>query len=139
MFTKFGNVVNFEKNEVPLQGRVSGGVKGVNLEDKDCVVYAGQNVADDYMIVTANGYVKRLAAIQIPICARYRKGVKYINFAGNCKVVAFVTPSDSCVVDQGLKFVELQSKKFKVSNDRLSVGEEEIKKKFLGIYVQGQL
>lgn len=134
MLSKNGYCVNFEKNEVPLQGRVSGGVKGINLEEKDCVIYAGQNVSDDYMIVTNNGYVKRLNALQIPICARYRKGVKYINFAGNGKSVAYAGTNDKVVVDHGLKFTLLESKKFKVSNDRLNVGQEEIKKKFLGVY-----
>ena len=134
MLSKNGYCVNFEKNEVPLQGRVSGGVKGINLEEKDCVIYAGQNVSDDYMIVTNNGYVKRLNALQIPICARYRKGVKYINFAGNGKSVAYAGTNDKVVVDHGLKFTLLENKKFKISNDRLNVGQEEIKKKFLGVY-----
>lgn len=134
MLSKNGYCVNFEKNEVPLQGRVSGGVKGINLEEKDSVIFAGQNVGDNYMIVTNNGYVKRLNALQIPICARYRKGVKYINFAGNGKNVAYAGAKDKVVVDHGLKFTLLESKKFKVSNDRLSVGQEEVKKKFLGVY-----
>lgn len=134
MFTAQGYCVNFEKNEVPVQGRVSGGVRGVNLDGKDFVVYAGQNNYEDYMIVTNNGFVKRLSALQVPICARYRKGVKYINFSNNGKQVSYVSPSNKCVVDQGLKFSLIESKKFKVSNDRLSSGQEEIKKKFLGIY-----
>ena len=134
MLSKNGYCVNFEKNEVPLQGRVSGGVKGINLEDKDFVVFAGQNLSDDYLIVTNNGYVKRLNALQIPISARYRKGVKYINFAQNGKFVAYVGTKSKAVVDHGLKFTSLENKKFKVSTDRLSVGQEEIKKKFLGVY-----
>ncbi len=134
MLSKNGYCVNFEKNEVPLQGRVSGGVKGINLEDKDFVVFAGQNLSDDYLIVTNNGYVKRLNALQIPISARYRKGVKYINFAQNGKFVAYIGTKSKAVVDHGLKFTLLESKKFKVSTDRLSAGQEEIKKKFLGVY-----
>ena len=105
MLSKNGYCVNFEKNEVPLQGRVSGGVKGINLEDKDFVVFAGQNLSDDYLIVTNNG-----------------------------KFVAYVGTKSKAVVDHGLKFTLLESKKFKVSTDRLSAGQEEIKKKFLGVY-----
>lgn len=134
MLTKNGYCVNFEKNEVTIQGRVSGGVKGINLEDKDIVVYAGQNTSEAYMIVTNNGYIKRLSALQIPICARYRKGVKYINFAGTGKAVAYVGTTDKAVVDHGLKFVVLEDKKYKIATDRLSAGQEEIKKKFLGVY-----
>ncbi|MBP3431725.1 MAG: DNA topoisomerase 4 subunit A [Clostridia bacterium] len=134
MLSKHGNCVNFEKSEVPVQGRVSGGVKGINLDDKDSVVFAGQNLSDTYMVVTNNGYVKRLDAMQVPICARYRKGVKYINFDKTGKEVAYVGTKDKCVVDQGLKFTLLDRSKFKVSTDRLSVGQEEVKKKFLSIY-----
>ncbi len=134
MLSANGYCVNFEKSEVPIQGRVSGGVKGINLEEKDSVVFAGQNLSDDVMIVTNNGFVKRLSTIQIPICARYRKGVKYINFEGSGKRVSYVGTSQKAVVDQGVKFVLLDSKKFKVSTDRLSTGQEEIKKKFLAVY-----
>lgn len=134
MLSKFGYCVNFEKSEVAVQGRVSGGVKGINLEEKDCVVFAGQNTFEDIFVVTNNGYVKRLNSIQIPMCARYRKGVKYINFEKTGKFVAFAGIGEKVVVDHGLKFVVLEKKKFKISSDRLSVGTEEIKKKFLGVY-----
>ena len=134
MLSKGGYCVNFEKTEVPIQGRVSGGVKGINLEDKDSVVYAGQSINGEYMIVTNNGYVKRLSSLQIPLSARYRKGVKYINFEGSGKSVSYVGTSDKLVVDFGLKFSLVEKSKHKVSNDRLHVGLETVKKKFLGIY-----
>ncbi|MGN1200979.1 MAG: DNA topoisomerase (ATP-hydrolyzing) subunit A [Candidatus Caccovivens sp.] len=134
MMSKLGNCVNFEKSEVPIQGRVSGGVKGINLEGKDSVVFAGQNVNDSYLIITNNGYLKRLSAMQIPISARYRKGVKYINFAGTGKMVSFVGTGEKVVADHGLKFALLETSKYKISSDRLATGSEEIKKKFLGIY-----
>ena len=134
MFTKHGFVVNFEKSEVPTQGRVSGGVKGVNLEDKDSVVFAGQNVYDSVIVITDNGYVKRLSAIQIPMCARYRKGVKYINLTGNGKGVKFVGGKDKAVIDLGLKFKLIEMKKLKTSADRLASGTQEVKQKVLGAY-----
>lgn len=134
MLSKSGNCVNFEKTEVPIQGRVSGGVKGINLEDGDSVVFAGQNISSEILIVTDNGYVKKLNATQISISARYRKGVKYINFVGTGKSVVFAGIATKCVVDEGLKFVCLESKKFALS-DRLTVGQEVVKQKFLGVYV----
>ena len=133
-FTKFGNVSSFEKGEVPIQGRIAGGVKAINLDDKDQVVFAGQTISDDYLVVTNNGFVKRLSALQIPIGSRARKGVKYINFDKGGKSVVYVGIKDKCVVDQGLKFSILEKAKLKVSSDRLSVGNEEIKKKFLSVY-----
>lgn len=133
MLSKNGYCVNFEKSEVPLQGRVSGGVKGINLEDKDSVVFAGQNMSDDFMVVSNNGYVKRLSSLQIPISGRYRKGVKYMAFSGTGKNVVYVGTSDKFVVDMGVKFVLMENTKFKPS-DRLNAGQEEVKKKFLGVY-----
>lgn len=133
-FTKLGNVSSFEKGEVPIQGRIAGGVKAINLDDKDQVVFAGQTTSDDYLIVTNNGFVKRLSALQIPIGSRARKGVKYINFDKGGKAVVYVGTKDKCVVDQGLKFSVLEKSKIKVSSDRLSTGSEDIKKKFLSVY-----
>lgn len=133
-FTKLGNVSSFEKGEVPIQGRIAGGVKAINLDDKDQVVFAGQTTSDDYLIVTNNGFIKRLSALQIPIGSRARKGVKYINFDKGGKAVVYVGTKDKCVVDQGLKFSVLEKPKIKVSSDRLSTGSEDIKKKFLSVY-----
>ena len=134
LMSKAGYCVNFEKTEVPLQGRIAGGVKGINLETKDTVVYAGQSINGDYLIVTNNGYAKRLSALQIPLTGRYRKGVKYINFEKTGKAVSFVGTGEKLAIDHGLKFAVLEKKKLKQTSDRLSVGSEELKKKFLGIY-----
>ncbi len=128
-----GNCINFERGEVPIQGRVAGGVKGIILEDKEKVVFAGQNLGGEFLIVTNNGYVKRLSAMQISIGSRNRKGVKYINFENGGKNVAFVGYCDKIAIDQGTKFTLLESKKIAIS-DRLSTGKEEIKRKFLGVY-----
>jgi len=134
MLSKAGNCVNFEKIEVPIQGRISGGVKGINLEANDMVVYAGQSINVDYLIVTNNGYVKRLGGNQIPLSARYRKGVKYINFAGDGNSIVFVGAVDKAVVDHGLKFTVLSKRAIQATNDRLATGDEKVTKKFLGVY-----
>ena len=134
MFTAHGYTVNFDKNEVPLQGRISGGVMGVNLEKDDYVVLACQNHFDSVMVITDNGYVKRLSTVQIPTCARYRKGVKYINFTSGGKSVLYVGGSDKAVIDQGLKFKIVEAKKVKLSSDRLASGVQEVKNKVLDVY-----
>ena len=134
MFTSHGFTVNFNTAEVPLQGRISGGVMGVNLEKDDYVVMACQNHFDSVMVITDNGYVKRLSTHQIPTCARYRKGVKYVTFAGNGKKVLFVGGTDKAVIDQGLQFKIVEAKKVKVSNDRLASGVQEVKQKVLDAY-----
>ena len=134
MFTSHGFTVNFDTAEVPLQGRISGGVMGVNLEKDDYVVMACQNHFDSVMVITDNGYVKRLSTHQISTCARYRKGVKYVTFVGNGKKVLFVGGTDKAVIDQGLQFKIVEAKKVKVSNDRLASGVQEVKQKVLDAY-----
>ena len=134
MFTSHGFTVNFDTAEVPLQGRISSGVMGVNLEKDDYVVMACQNHFDSVMVITDNGYVKRLSTHQIPTCARYRKGVKYVTFVGNGKKVLFVGGTDKAVIDQGLQFKIVEAKKVKVSNDRLASGVQEVKQKVLDAY-----
>lgn len=134
MFTSHGYTVNFDKSEVPLQGRISGGVMGVNLEKDDYVVLACQNHFDSVMVITDNGFVKKISTHQIPTCARYRKGVKYINFTAGGKNVLYVGGSDKAVIDQGLQFKIVEAKKVKLSNDRLASGVQEVKNKVLDVY-----
>ena len=68
------------------------------------------------------------------MCARYRKGVKYINLTGNGKGVKFVGGKDKAVIDLGLKFKLIEMKKLKTSADRLASGTQEVKQKVLGAY-----
>ncbi len=131
MFTKNGYAVNFEKSEVAVQGRISGGVKGVNLEDDDSVVFAGQNSFDSALIITDDCFVKRISLSDIPISARYRKGVRYINLAKN-KVI-FVGGREKAAIDLGLKFKVVEARKVKLS-PRLNPGIQEFKGKALGAY-----
>ena len=76
-------VLNFEKSDVPQQGRMSGGVKGMLIADNDEVMFATQ-IANkgDVVVVTEKCFAKRVALKEIDISARYRKGVKIIDLAG---------------------------------------------------------
>ena len=93
--TEQGQVLYAKKEDVPLQGRISGGVRGINLNENDKVVYA--SVCDDegeLIIVTKQGFAKRVVISQIDKLPRYRKGVRLINlgdgdiifFAQKCKL-----------------------------------------------------
>ena len=135
MLSKFGMSLNFDKTEIPTQGRISGGVKGINLDDGDSVVYAGQVDFDHVVVVSQNGYIKKMAISQFPLSQRYRKGLKYINFAKNCKNVFFACGGDKDIklaVDFGLKILPLDTQKIPDS-ERLTSGNEVIKKTFLTI------
>lgn len=82
MVTKGGMCIAFLPDEVPEQGRVSGGVKGIMLEEGDSVVYAGQiTLEGEIVVVTDRCYMKRVLACDIDRMARYRKGVKIVSFS----------------------------------------------------------
>ncbi len=135
MLTRKGMSLNFEKSDIPTQGRISAGVRGINLDENDSVIFAGQTNFTHVICVTENGYIKKLSLLQFPISQRYRKGVKYINFAKNCQNVFYacsVNNNATIAVDFGLKILPLDTKKIPES-DRLNVGNEIIKKNFFTI------
>ena len=80
--TKNGMVLNADKSDVPSQGRISGGVKGINLSDGDYCIFAGEVSEDGEVVVMTNrGFVKRVVISQIDVMARYRKGVKIVTLS----------------------------------------------------------
>ena len=74
-----GQVLVYKAIEVPMQGRKAAGVKGIKLNDGAYVVYGGQ-VEDEgeIIVVTANGYLKRVITSTIDPTSRYLKGVKLV-------------------------------------------------------------
>ncbi len=81
--TKDGLCLNALKDDLPEQGRVAGGVKGVNLNDGDEIVWQGQAAdSGEFIVITSGGFFKRVIAAEIEPMARYRKGVKICNLDG---------------------------------------------------------
>ena len=79
-----GMSLNAEKSDIPVQGRISAGVKGMMLADGDTVVSVDQVTGDtEIAIVTNTAYAKRVIAGEIDMLARYRKGVKIIDLKGD--------------------------------------------------------
>ena len=135
MLSSQGMALAFSSDEVPCQGRISAGVKGINLEDNDDVIFASQSDFDAVVVVSENGYIKKLKTNLFAQGSRYRKGLRYINFAKSCQNVYFVCEDNGnsvLAVDFGLKILPLETKKLPYS-DRLTTGNEIIKKKFFSI------
>ena len=135
MLTRKGMSLNFEKSDVPTQGRISAGVRGINLDEGDSVIFAKQVDFSAVVVVTDNGYIKKLSVSEFPTSQRYRKGLKYINFAKNCQNVFYacdVDGSATLAVDFGLKILPMDTKKIPES-ERLATGSEVIKKNFFTI------
>lgn len=79
--TKEGMCLNADMSDIPIQGRVAGGVKGIQLSDTDECLYISQISGDgEVAIVSDRGYGKRVLASQLDVMARYRKGVKIVDF-----------------------------------------------------------
>ena len=135
MLTRKGMSLNFDKADIPVQGRISGGVKGINLDEGDSVIFASQTDFTHVFVVTENGYVKEMSINNFPASQRYRKGLKYINFAKNCQNVFYACGGNGNItlaIDFGLKILPLDTKKLPES-ERLSSGNEIIKKNFFTI------
>ncbi|MEG1582028.1 MAG: DNA topoisomerase (ATP-hydrolyzing) [Clostridia bacterium] len=95
--TKLGMALNAEITDIPVQGRVSCGVKGINLNDGDEVIMAtliGKN--GEVAVITDKSYGKRIKIAELDIMARYRKGYKVIDLKGNvgtCVIFASIIES----------------------------------------------
>ncbi len=89
--TNRGGCTRFDVAEIPLQGRVAGGVHCINLADDEYVVFAGQVVRDkgEVLLVTNKGFMKRLPVTEITKHARNCKGAKGIEFGTNGSSVVF--------------------------------------------------
>ena len=73
--TKQGVCLNAMKDDIPAQGRVATGVRGIMLREGDEVVLMKQiNEDGEVLIVTTEGKFKRVIASQIEPSKRYKKG-----------------------------------------------------------------
>ncbi|MDY4669068.1 MAG: DNA gyrase subunit A [Oliverpabstia sp.] len=77
LVTKYGQCIRFDVNDVRSTGRVSMGVRGINLGDGDEVIGMQLNTQGDYLlIVSENGMGKRTPIGEFTTQNRGGKGVK---------------------------------------------------------------
>ena len=85
--TEQGMVLNAEA-DIPCQGRKASGVRGIQLGDGDKVIFAGQHSNEgEIVVMTDNGYAKRVVLSSIEPMKRYRKGVTLSDPAKNGAIV----------------------------------------------------
>ena len=73
--TKGGICLNALKDDIPTQGRIATGVRGIMLRDDDEVILMTQiNGEGEIVIATTEGKFKRVISSQIEPSKRYRKG-----------------------------------------------------------------
>ncbi len=126
--TEKGLVLSAVKDDIPIQGRVAGGVKGINLGKGDKILLATQNDGEgEYVIVSETGFYKRVITSEIESQGRNGKGIKVCELGKVNKLVyaAIVKdPFDFAVIDNfGVAFV--------VSTEDLSIENRTTKGKTL--------
>ena len=102
--TEKGLSLVYELSEIPVQGRNAGGVKSIQLNDGDNVVFAGQITDEgEMLIVSDHAFAKRVFAFSFDVLKRYRKGVKLIDMPDNHNValVEYVKePYEIALIDE---------------------------------------
>jgi len=90
--TNRGGCTRFDVSEIPLQGRVAGGVHCINLASEEDVIFAGQVEADGtILMVTNKGFLKRIKVEEITKHARNCKGAKGTEFGTNGSALVFAS------------------------------------------------
>ena len=115
--------VNVEINDITPSGRLTSGVKGINLAGKDVVV--SSNLVDEgdlVSVIASNGYGKILKVNEFDVSARNRKGLKCMSYKGvaECLSVSVATDKLNYVLE-GEKLTLVHNKNIKL-NTRTSAG-----------------
>ncbi len=92
--TKEGICLNAMKDDIPTQGRIATGVRGIMLREGDCVVLMTQiSEEGEIIIATTEGKFKKVIASQIEPSKRYKKGSMIVSLKDGASVLtaAYVT------------------------------------------------
>ena len=111
--TKQGVCLNAMKDDIPTQGRISTGVRGIMLREDDSVVLMTQiNDEGEIIVVTDEGKFKKVIASQIEKSKRYRKGSIIVSMRDDANLLcaSYVTaPYMLAVVDKANNVTEISS------------------------------
>ena len=87
--TKGGICLNAKKDDIPVQGRIAGGVRGIQLREGDSVLLMTQQNGDgEIVIATDEGKFKRVIVSQIEPTGRYKKGSAIVGLREGAKVLS---------------------------------------------------
>ncbi|MDR3293506.1 MAG: DNA topoisomerase 4 subunit A [Clostridiales bacterium] len=120
--TESGLCLNAKTDEVPEQGRRSGGVKGIVLADDDKLILMTQtDDSGEIVAVTDKGYAKRVLTSEIEPMNRYRKGIKILEFGaqngGKLIYASYVKePYNLAVVKEDNSIAAVNTEDIKIEN-----------------------
>ena len=84
LVSRGGQCIRFAQDTVPQTGRATGGVKGIQLEAGDELLWGGQIGTNDQMVLISDrGSAKRLLAMDFEVQGRNGKGVRCFAFNKN--------------------------------------------------------
>ncbi len=115
--TRNGLCLNANKDTVPLQGRMSTGVKGINLNPGDEVVFATQPFdGGEVILATTMGTFKRVIASLFDPQSRATKGMMIADIKGKGHILfaSYVTDPYCLAVVTSKGVVELDTESIKI-------------------------
>ena len=74
-----GRMVRFNETDIRVMGRTASGVRGINLENSDCICLEIVKDGDNILLVTEKGYGKQTNVDEYRETKRGSKGVKALN------------------------------------------------------------
>ena len=117
--TKQGICLNAMKDDIPTQGRIATGVRGIMLREDDSVIFMKQiNGEGEIIIATDEGKFKRVISSQIEPSKRYKKGSIIVGMSEGASVISasYVTmPYMLAVVEKNNAVSELSSEDIFIS------------------------
>ena len=126
LVTKKGYMIKFNSTEISATGRLTAGVKGINLGDGDEVVGALplRHATDELAIFTTKGYGKKMAQSEITLQKRAGKGIichKANDINGYVSCAQLVSDEDSVLVIGNKNSVCLSAKEIPLMG-RVAIG-----------------
>ena len=131
--TKDGMCLNALKDDIPTQGRIATGVRGMMLREGDEVVFMAQtNGEGEIIVVTNEAKFKRVISSQIEPSKRYRKGSVIIGLRDreNVTLAGYVT------VPYALAIIEKNNTVSEISSEDIFISVQSARGKRISRYAE---
>lgn len=114
--TRQGMCLNAEKDDIPSQGRVTGGVRGMTLNEGDSLIFAAQMYGEgEVVVISSAGTAKRVIASLYTPMARARKGMLIIDSKYELIFADYVTvPYKIGVIGEDNSFTEVDTEDIRI-------------------------
>ena len=136
MVTKQGICLNAMKDDIPAQGRIATGVRGIMLREDDSVLLMTQITEEgEIIIATTEGKFKKVISSQIDTSKRYKKGSTIVGLSDGASVLtaSYVTVPYMLAVEEKNHAVS------ELSSEDISIMMQSSKAKKLPRYAEGSV